>query len=141
MQLITNGPIRILIPEKGYKLVNINTGSYHKKVYLGINDCAENYSEIIDEKYMNMDFVVEFDEFKENINKSKEQNNLDIDTLLLSIDALYSIIEPLINSNISKTSNIDNTDPLLNVYLEIYKRNLKNIKDIPKKYQELILNN
>ena len=81
MQIIENSLFTILIPDKGYKLVNKNTGKYYKKVILGKNDSIDNYTEEIDEKYINPEFI--------------EQNELTIDLLLYTIDELYTSVEPL----------------------------------------------
>lgn len=96
MQVIENGVSRILIPEKGYKLVNKRTGKQMTKVYMGKLDSIDNYTEIIDDKYANMDFVVELDELKEVLTDDKARNEVSVELLLTSIDELYMKIESIL---------------------------------------------
>ena len=96
MQVIESQLFTVLVPDKGYKLVNKSTGKYYKKVYLGKLDSVDNYGEVVDDKYVNMDYVVELDNLKEEIKHSKENNDVSIDLLLNIIDDMYKLIEPLL---------------------------------------------
>lgn len=95
MQIIESELFTILIPEKGYKIVNKTTGKYYKKVYLGKDDSVENYGEVVDDKYINMDFVVELDELKKTVKESEDLNDAKLDLVINSIDRLYIMIESI----------------------------------------------
>lgn len=138
MQIINSELFTVLIPEKGYKLVNKNTGKCFKKVYLGKYDSVDNYGEMVDEKYVNMDFVVELDDLKTNVNNNQEHNDLNIDIILLSIDKLYTMFEPIL-AGIPATMSYE-IDPLINIYVAIVQRGLKDIEDIPEVYKEAVRN-
>ena len=122
MQIIENSLFRILIPDKGYKLVNKNTGKYYKKIILGKNDSIDNYGEVIDEKYINPEFI--------------EQNELTIDLLLYTIDELYTSIEPLL-AMVPMTIETENkVSRLVNFYVLMIKRDLKTIEEVPERFRE-----
>lgn len=147
MQVIENGVSRILIPEKGYKLVNKNTGKQMMKVYMGKLDSVDNYTEIVDEKYVNMDYVVELDDLKEDYNNNKEKNDMSIDLILSTIDELYTLFEVLLNSiNEPMAMSIFNEimkRPISNLalmYVEMVKRGLKDKDEIPERFKEAVNN-
>ena len=122
MQMIENSLFKILIPDKGYKLVNKNTGKYYKKVILGKNDSIDNYTEEIDEKYINPEFI--------------EQNELTIDLLLYTIDELYTSVEPLL-AMVPMTIETENkVSRLVNFYVLMIKRDLKTIEEVPERFRE-----
>ena len=122
MQIIENSLFTILIPDKGYKLVNKNTGKYYKKVILGKNDSIDNYTEEIDEKYINPEFI--------------EQNELTIDLLLYTIDELYTSVEPLL-AMVPMTIETENkVSKLVNFYVLMIKRDLKTIEEVPERFRE-----
>ena len=122
MQKIENNLFTILLPDKGYKLVNKNTGKYYKKVILGKNDSSDNYTEEIDEKYINPEFI--------------EQNELTIDLLLYTIDELYISVEPLL-AMVPMTIETENkVSKLVNFYVLMVKRGLKNIEEVPERFRE-----
>lgn len=122
MQKIENNLFIILLPDKGYKLVNKNTGKYYKKVILGKNDSSDNYTEEIDEKYINPEFI--------------EQNELTIDLLLYSIDEIYTSVEPLL-AMVPMTIETENkVSKLVNFYVLMIKRDLKTIDEIPERFRE-----
>ena len=122
MQIIENSLFTILIPDKGYKLVNKNTGKYYKKVILGKNDSIDNYTEEIDEKYINPEFI--------------EQNELTIDLLLYTIDELYTSIEPLLTMIPMTIETENKVSKLINFYVLMIKRDLKTIEEIPERFRE-----
>jgi hypothetical protein len=120
--MIDNNLFTILIPDKGYKLVNKNTGKYYKKVILGKNDSIDNYTEEIDEKYINPEFI--------------EQNELTIDLLLYTIDELYTSVEPLL-AMVPMTIETENkVSRLVNFYVLMIKRDLKTIEEVPERFRE-----
>ena len=138
MQVIESGLFTVLVPDKGYKLVNKTTGKYYKKVYLGKMDSADNYGEVIDEKYVNMDYAVELDEVKTTVNKTQEQNEMNLDLLLLSIDRMYTMFEPMLAAIPMTMSIRDDIDPMVNIYTTIVQRGLKNIDEIPEAFKEQV---
>lgn len=147
MQVIENGVSRILIPEKGYKLVNKNTGKQMMKVYMGKLDSVDNYTEIVDEKYVNMDYVVELDGLKEDYNNTKEKNDMSIDLILSTIDELYTLFDVLLKSiNEPMAMSMFNEilkQPISNLalmYVEMVKRGLKDKDEIPERFKEAVNN-
>ena len=138
MHIINSNLFNILIPEKGYKLVNKSNGNYYKKVYLGINDSADNYAEEIDDVYVNTDIVSEIDNLKGSFNDFNDQNDFTIDLLLLTIDELYISIEPILAS-VPMTldyTGVDNISKFINFYVLMVKRGLKSIDEIPERFKE-----
>lgn len=130
MQIINSELFTILIPEKGYKLVNKNTGTYHKKIYLGVHDSPDNYGEMVDEKYVNMDYVVELADFKESANDS-------IDLLLMTMDEMFSMFEPLlmIIPAVIPDELEQTVSKFVYFYAEMIKRNLKTIDSVPERFK------
>lgn len=142
MQIIESGLFTILVPDKGYKLVNKTNGMCSKKVYLGKLDSPENYGEVVDEKYVNMDFVVELNDLKEDYKKTCEQNELDTDLLLMVIDSMYNMFEPLMGMMpmaLSETKEKPQ-DIFVEFYVHIVKRGLKSIEEIPERFREEVGN-
>lgn len=132
MQIIKSTFFTTIIPDKGYKIVNKNNGKFYKKVLLGPNDSIDNYGEVVDEKYINIEYVVEIDKLKSTI----EQNELTIDLLLYSIDEMYTSVEPLL-AMVPMTIDGDNkVSKLVNFYVLMIKRDLKTIEEIPERFRE-----
>lgn len=138
MQIIESALFTTLIPDKGYKIVNKNNGKFYKKVILSPNDSIDNYGEVVDEKYINMDYVVEMDELKASLEETIKQNELTINLLLFSIDELYMSVEPLL-AMVPMTLNEDydvNISKLAYLYALMIKRDLKKINEIPERFRE-----
>ena len=138
MQVIKSALFTTIIPDKGYKIVNKNNGKFYKKVLLGPNDSIDNYGEVVDEKYVNIDYVIEMNKLKSTI----EQNELIIDLLLYSIDEMYTSVEPLLLTLLSPSIVIgiiegeSNVSKLVNFYALMIKRELKTIEEIPERFRE-----
>ena len=138
MQIINSALFTTIIPDKGYKIVNKNNGKFYKKVILSPNDPIDNYGEIIDEKYINMDYVVEMDELKNSFNEVIKQNETTIDLLLFSIDELYMSVEPLL-AMVPATLDMNYDDKISKLayfYALMIERDLKAIDDIPVRFRE-----
>lgn len=132
MQIIESSFFTTIIPDKGYKIVNKNNGKFYKKVLLGPNDSVDNYGEVVDEKYINIDYVVELDKLKSTI----EENELTIDLLLYSIDEMYTSVEPLL-AMVPMTIETENkVSKFVNFYVLMIKRDLKTIEEIPERFRE-----
>ena len=134
MQIINSELFTILVPEKGYKLVNKNTGTYHKKIYLGVHDSPDNYGEMVDEKYVNMDYVVELADLKQTTNDS-------IDLLLMTIDEMYSMFEPIlmmIPAAIPEELQ-EAFSRFVYFYAEMIKRDLKTIDNVPERFKKDVM--
>lgn len=134
MQIIESSFFTTIIPDKGYKIVNKNNGKFYKKVLLGPNDSVDNYGEVVDEKYINMDYLVELD----NIKDYNKQNDEVINILLLTINDLYTSIEPLLS--VVPATNEDTTKELKfgEFYLLMVKRGLLDINNVPEKFREFV---
>ena len=134
MQTIKSAFFTTIIPDKGYKIVNKNNGKFYKKVILGPNDSIENYGEVVDEKYINMDYVIEMDELKSSLTQNIEQNDSIIDLLLYSVDELYTSVEPLL-AMIPMPMTIEHENKIskfVNFYVLMVKRGLKDIEEVPE---------
>ena len=121
MKLEERGTLRILTPEVGHKLYCVSTNSYTTKVYLGVNDSIDNYREMVDEDYVDIDMVTELKETQERVSLTEEVNatqdeilnismlatdeinteysNL-IDNILVAMDELYCMIDTLQNKGV-----------------------------------------
>lgn len=142
MQIIKNNLFTILLPDKGYKLVNKSTGKYYKKVILGKNDSSDNYTEEIDEKYINPEILEEVDNIKEKINNSIEESNTIVDLLLYSIDELYISIEPIL-AMVPMTAELEEyNEHKISKFVSIYKlmieRGLKTKDEIPERFRNAL---
>ena len=114
MKLEERGTLRILTPEVGHKLYCVSSNSYVTKVYLGVNDSIDNYKEMVDEDYIDIDMVTELKETQERVTLTEEVNatqdevlNISmlatdeinteysslVDSILLAMDELYCMIE------------------------------------------------
>lgn len=137
MQIIESSFFTTIVPDKGYKIVNKNNGKFYKKVLLGPNDSVDNYGEVVDEKYINMDYLVELDSVKD----YNKHNDDIINILLLTINELYTSIEPLL-SMVPMTINGDTTEELKlgEFYLLMVKKGLLDINNVPEKFREFVDN-
>lgn len=135
MQIIESELFTVLLPDKGYKLINKTNGVCSKKVYLGIMDSVENYGEIVDEKYINMDYVVELDDVK----KEQNQNIEDIDLMLRVMDEMYTMFEPIL-AMVPRTMRFEdnNESVFVNFYYCLVKRGIKDIESVPELYREQV---
>ena len=132
MQVIKSALFTTIIPDKGYKIVNKNNGKFYKKVLLGPNDSIDNYGEVVDEKYVNVDYVIEMDKLKSTI----EQNELTIDLLLYSIDEMYTSFEALLTMVPMTIESENKISRFINLYTLMVKRDLKSIEEVPERFRE-----
>ena len=116
MKLEERGTLRILIPEVGHKLYCVSTNSYVTKVYLGVNDSIDNYREMVDEDYVDIDMATELKETQERVSLTEKVNAVQdevlnismlatdeinteysslVDSILLAMDELYCMIEDI----------------------------------------------
>lgn len=131
MKIINKGVLRILLPENGYELINKNTGIHSDKVYLGKADTMDNYVEIAKH-----DFI-------DSIETLKEQNDIDIKFIIETIDGLITLLEPILMTIPLAVgeSNINPLDKIIDFYVEIINRGLKNEDDVPSILKEFVHNN
>ena len=112
MQIINKNNLVKLLADEGKKLTNKDRSFFTDFIYLGKNDSTDNYEEVpraIWKHFIedpNPD-VVELQAQTKDINEtmniimtaladSDEQNSSAIDTILLAIDDLYKMLEPLL---------------------------------------------
>ena len=116
MKLEERGTLRILTPEVGHKLYCVSTNSYTTKVYLGVNDSIDNYREMVDEDYVDIDMATELKETQERGSLTEKVNAVQdevlnismlatdeinteysslVDSILLAMDELYCMIEDI----------------------------------------------
>lgn len=116
MKLEERGTLRILTPEVGHKLYCVSTNSYTTKAYLGVNDSIDNYKEVVDEDYVDIDMVTELKKTQERVSLTEEVNAVQdevlnismlatdeinteysslVDSILLAMDELYCMIEDI----------------------------------------------
>ncbi len=135
MQKIESSFFTILIPDKGYKIVNKLNGQSYQKVYLGINDSIDNYTEEVDEKYVNMDYVVELNDVKESFNFFSEETFNIIDSILLGMDELLQIIEPILGF-LPMTLDVEQektVSKFVALYILMIQRGLKTLEQVPER--------
>jgi hypothetical protein len=132
MQVINNGILKILIPEKGYKLVNKESGFIAEKVYLCLSDSPDNYAEIVDEDYMPVEFKIDYKEFKDSMNET-------IDIVVSAIDDMFSMFEPLLMMMPMAMSMEVIEEPIVapmaKLYFLMIQRGLKTLDEIPEKFK------
>ena len=112
MQIINKNNFTKLLADEGKKITNKDRSFFSDFIYLGKNDSPDNYEEVGREIWKhfiedpNPD-VVELQAQTKDINEtvniimmalanSDEQNSSAIDTILLAIDDLYKMLEPLL---------------------------------------------
>ena len=112
MVIKQNGNTTKLLADEGKKITNTNRSFFSDFIYLGKNDSPDNYEEVGRDIWKhfiedpNPD-VVELQAQTKDINEtvnvimmalanSDEQNSSAIDTILLAIDDLYKMLEPLL---------------------------------------------
>ena len=135
MQKIESSFFTVLIPDKGYKIINKSNGQSYQKVYLGINDSIDNYTEEVDEKYVNMDYVVEFNDVKESFNFFSEETSNIIDSILLGMDELLQLIEPMLGL-LPMTLDVEQekvVSKFVALYVLMIQRGLKTIDEVPER--------
>ena len=112
MKIINKNNLVKLLADEGKKITNSERSFFSDFIYLGKNDSADNYEEVGREiwKYFIEDpnpDVVELQAQTNDINEtmniimmalanSDEQNSTTIDTILLAIDDLYKMLEPIL---------------------------------------------
>ena len=112
MKVESRGSINTLIADEGKKITNKDRSFFSDFIYLGKNDSPDNYEEVGREVWKhfiedpNPD-VVELQAQTKDINEtvnivmtaladSDEKNSAAIDTILLAMDDLYRMLEPII---------------------------------------------
>ena len=112
MQIINKNNLTKILADEGKKITNKDRSFFSDFIYLGKNDSPDNYEEVGREIWKhfiedpNPD-VVELQAQTKDINEtvnvimmalanSDEQNSSAIDTILLAIDDLYKMLEPLL---------------------------------------------
>ena len=112
MQIINKNNLTKILADEGKKITNKDRSFFADFIYLGKNDSPDNYEEVpraIWKHFIedpNPD-VIELQAQTEDINEtvnvimmalanSDEQNSSAIDTILLAIDDLYKMLEPLL---------------------------------------------
>ena len=134
MQKIESSFFTVLIPDKGYKIINKLNGQSYQKVYLGINDSIDNYTEEIDEKYVNMDYVVELNDVKESFNFFSEETFNIIDSILLGMDELLQLIDLILGSPMTLDIEQEKVvSKFVALYVLMIQRGLKTIDEVPER--------
>ena len=142
MQKIESSFFTVLIPDKGYKIINKSNGQSYQKVYLGINDSIDNYTEEVDEKYVNMDYVVELNDVEESFNFFSEETSNIIDSILLGMDELLQLIESILGF-LPMTLDAEQekvVSKFVALYVLMIQRGLKTIEEIPERFKEDVKN-
>ena len=98
MRVEEKNGMRILYPNYGYWLKNIETGDIHTgKIYLGINASPDNYEEVRDETVNDslFDAIVDVQNKEASLNKIGKivANNVTDDAIALTIQEFYDIWE------------------------------------------------
>lgn len=156
MKIIEINGLITLEADAGKVLTTMLPSSLRSKVlYLGINDSAENYTEIDEEPEIELPAEPDMEEQQEELNgytlaeayhqllnenrvlkeENKKQDEL-IDITMMATDEMYCLLEPLLaNVLLSDSTTIE---PLLNMYISMVKRKLKTKEQIPIKYRKQV---
>lgn len=129
MKIVNKGALRILFPENGHELVNINSGIHSDKVYLGKLDTIDNYIEVMK------------DGFIESIADLKDKCDEDILLIMETIDSLLFLLEPVLVS-MPYTLNSEEFNPfekIINFYAKMIQKGYKYIDDVPASFKEGVL--
>ena len=102
-----------IFADEGKKITNKNRSFFTDFIYLGKNDSPDNYEEVgreiwkhfvqeenpdvVELQAQNIDINETMDVLMMALANSDEQNSSAIDAILLAIDDLYRMLEPLIN--------------------------------------------
>ena len=122
-----------LIADEGKKLYSEKYNAYYEKVYLGKNDSIENYKEVEDPDRIS--------DIKELNIKVEEQAVINatqdavIDTSLLAVDEMFTLVESLITETSTFTFK-KGGDKMVDFYVVMIQRGLKTIDQIPERYRE-----
>ena len=112
MQIINKNNLTKILADEGKKITNKDRSFFSDFIYLGKNDSPDNYEEVGREIWKhfiedpNPD-VIELQAQTKDINEtlniimmalanSDEQNSSAIDTILLAMDDLYRMLEPIL---------------------------------------------
>lgn len=128
MQIINKGNLRILMPENGYELISKKTGIHSDKIYLSKLDSEDNYIEVMK------------DDYTAGLDCLKTEFNDDLFLLMMTIDSLIMLLEPVLVSmpfNVNETSN-NPIEKIVVFYAEMIKRGFKKLDDIPLSLKELV---
>lgn len=129
MRIIDNGYYRKLVPDEGYKLVNKTNGIEAHEFLLGKFDSEENYTEIVDDKYVSINVKISIDELTQLTN-----------TLAKAMDDLVKLLGPIL-SMIPKTAEMDSENEfkdLGQVYVELVKKGLRTQDEVPDIFKEYV---
>ena len=112
MQIINKNNLTKILADEGKKITNKDRSFFSDFIYLGKNDSPDNYEEVGREIWKhfiedpNPDVVelqAQTNDINETLNiimmalaNSDEQNSSAIDTILLAMDDLYRMLEPII---------------------------------------------
>lgn len=112
MQVIDDGIVTKLLAEEGKKITNLERSFFTDLIYLGKNDSPDNYEEVGREVWkhfvkeenpdiaelqaQNIDINETMDVIMMALANSDEQNSAAIDTILLAINDLYRMLEPIL---------------------------------------------
>jgi hypothetical protein len=90
---------------------------------------------VIDEKYVNMDYVVELNDVKESFDLFSEETFNIIDSILLGMDELLQLIEPILGF-LPMTLDAEQekvVSKFVALYVLMIQRNLKTINEVPER--------
>ena len=112
MQIINDGIVTMLSADDGKKITTSDRSFFADYIYLGKNDSPDNYEEvgrdvwkhfikednpdIVELQAQNVDINDTMDVIMMALANSDEQNSSAIDTILLAIDDLYRMLEPIL---------------------------------------------
>ena len=113
MKIINKNNLTKILADEGKKITNKDRSFFSDFIYLGKNDSPDNYEEVgreiwkhfvqeenpdvVELQAQNIDINETMDVLMMALANSDEQNSSAIDAILLAIDDLYRMLEPLIN--------------------------------------------
>lgn len=133
MVIINKEHFTILIADEGKKIMRKNNADYYEKVYLAKNDTIGNYVEVEDP-----DRISDIEELNIKVEEQAVINatqDIVIDTSLLAVDEMFTLVESLISETSTFTFR-KGGDKMVDFYVVMIQRGLKTIDQIPERYRE-----
>lgn len=144
MKVVEKNGIIALYAEGTNKLTNKERSFYTNYIYLGSGDSVDNYEEVERDIWKNFvkvkdPDVIELQNRTDDIDEALIANDEVINSIMLAVDEIYNIAVDLVllseDENATKITKATSS-ALVNFYVLMVNRNLKDVEDIPEKYRE-----
>lgn len=152
MKVVEKNGIIALYAEGTNKLTNKERSFYTNYIYLGNGDSVDNYEEVERDIWKNFvkvkdPDVIELQNRTDDIDEALIANDEVINSIMLVVDEIYNMtvdeiyniaVNPVLLSEDENTTKIAKatSNALVNFYVLMVNRKLKDVEDIPEKYRE-----